>query len=745
MKKSSSFYNFVKKLNQKEEEKIINFKSMKDFFHYPSKYIKSENLLSYSISPKKLDSNNKEYSVILTNKKKQLENITNIIYEPKYIYNYQKNLNYNKNIPKITNMKNQESSESSFNNYNYKVGLNAPLSYNDISYNNSYTEFNEKPKINLKENNNKRINCNLLNEIHKNKLSNKIKSENNKILDYNIFLNVDTKKNLDLNNKEDNNNTSKKLKNDININRFNKEILYKKPNKNYSEIYKIRPKLNRSKTHNNKDEKSNINIEKKAINKPNLNNNNAKIKKLNKSPLNKNDNQGIFEKILIDLKYVKSAINKNSKHIIYNISNSKNYIKINNEYEKPKSHLNTPIINQNRNLKKFPEINESKQTSNSISLDFNDINSSRMKNNNIKIRNTYNLAKKCTSKKNKLLKMNYIKSILLNEENKKMEEIENKNNEEKNNIENIENINSESISYKSSSRAKNSSKDEKKDQNNIEKFDSENEEIIDKEKDVTTSTPKNTNNKNYLLKIIESRKQLTKNLEHKFEKPGINLYKRSQIYKANKELKTENLRRKLKEKENSEIQLKPKIDNKSKRLAKYNLPIYERLDYIEMKKQSGIQKIKNLIIKENEINETTINQKCEKYFDKNKFDKWLSSNDKWNKQKNYKVNKIKEKLNQQKLKDENFKFKPTIDKNSEKLFNKNKKLSKSPVTDRLFQKNNNKELLIKKEEMKRNLSFIPEINKEYKIRNQYYNFMEEDQAELYNELKDQVEKIEKKI
>ena len=164
-----------------------------------------------------------------------------------------------------------------------------------------------------------------------------------------------------------------------------------------------------------------------------------------------------------------------------------------------------------------------------------------------------------------------------------------------------------------------------------------------------------------------------------------------------------------------------------------------------MKKQSGIQKIKNLIIKENEINETTINQKCEKYFDKNKFDKWLSSNDKWNKQKNYKVNKIKEKLNQQKLKDENFKFKPTIDKNSEKLFNKNKKLSKSPVIDRLFQKNNNKELLIKKEEMKRNLSFIPEINKEYKIRNQYYNFMEEDQAELYNELKDQVEKSEKKI
>ena len=102
-------------------------------------------------------------------------------------------------------------------------------------------------------------------------------------------------------------------------------------------------------------------------------------------------------------------------------------------------------------------------------------------------------------------------------------------------------------------------------------------------------------------------------------------------------------------------------------------------------------------------------------------------------------------LNQQKLKDENFNFKPTIDKNSKKIFNKNKKLSKSPVIERLCKKNNSKELLLKEEEIKKNLSFIPEINKEYKISNQYYNFMEEDQAELYNELKEQVEKSEKRF
>ena len=109
------------------------------------------------------------------------------------------------------------------------------------------------------------------------------------------------------------------------------------------------------------------------------------------------------------------------------------------------------------------------------------------------------------------------------------------------------------------------------------------------------------------------------------------------------------------------------------------------------------------------------------------------------------MEKIKDILNQQKLKEENFKFKPTINKNSEKLFNKNKKLCKSTVVERLFPKNNNQESLIEKGEAKKNLSFIPEINKEYKINNHYYDFMEEDQVELYNELKEEVEKKEKKF
>ena len=59
-----------------------------------------------------------------------------------------------------------------------------------------------------------------------------------------------------------------------------------------------------------------------------------------------------------------------------------------------------------------------------------------------------------------------------------------------------------------------------------------------------------------------------------------------------------------------------------------------------------------------------------------------------------------------------------------------------------MKKNNNKEVLIKKE--KSALSFIPKINKEYQIRNQYYDFMEEDQAELFHELKEKLENVNKK-
>ena len=94
---------------------------------------------------------------------------------------------------------------------------------------------------------------------------------------------------------------------------------------------------------------------------------------------------------------------------------------------------------------------------------------------------------------------------------------------------------------------------------------------------------------------------------------------------------------------------------------------------------------------------------------------------------------------------EKYDFKPKIDKNSEKIFYNTHKLSKSPVIERLLKAKDHKDSIIKKIEEEEMLSFIPDINKDYEIKNEYYDFMDDDQAEIFNELKEKIENEEKKI
>ena len=750
MEKSNSFFKFINQLTPTKDQNQKTFNSMKEFFHHHFKNIKSENLLSY-ISPKnKLNSSKKEYSSILKQKKKKLDIISKMENKMNYNFKSQEKLN---NIEKITNKKDLKFPENNdFNfDYNYKVGLNAPLSYNDNMNNSSNREEKNNSrvsKINLKKNIDKNKKLNLLNENNRKEQKNKNNPKGNKKIDYNIFLNID-EKNPDLNNNKMNNNCNNHEKQKSYFNNNNKVIkgiFYKQIINNYSQIYSNKLKLRKDVTKENNINKNEmkilnnsnnyINVDEKKY-KKNIKNNNTQIKIVNNSS-KKKDNLGIFEKILIDLKYVKSAINKNNKNIVYNISNSRNYIKINNNLSKANNNSNTNFIQNDNKQSKNPKKNDSKLSSNSISIDYNDINSSRTSTKRIKIKNTYNLAKKCTDKKNKLLNKNNLKSTSkrkINIKEKIIEAEKNENKIENSNNENNMEINSESVSDNNSSKSDNNNEEYETENNN--------EVMINNQNNNKIQISQNYNNKDYLVKVFESRKQMSNNNENSNQIPGVNVYNRSQIYKTKSKIKTQNLRKKLEEKEFAEITNTPKINDKSKEISKYNLPIYERLDDIELKKQHDLKRIKDLIIKENEINETTINQKCDKNFNKKQFDKWLLSNDNWNKQKNSKMEKIKDILNQQKLKEENFKFKPTINKNSEKLFNNNEKLSKSPVVERLYKNNSKKEFFSKNDDIKKELSFIPEINKGYKISEQYYNFMEEDQAELYNELKDQVEKEEK--
>ena len=734
MKKENPFLSFINKLNIKEAKIDMKFDSMKEIFHCPSKQIKSSHLLNYFSSQNLMNNNiaNKEYSDILNKKKKKLNNISELYKSPDYFMDSKSNT-------KLKNIIILENNETSFN-YNNKVGLNAPLSYHDLSYNNSYIESNNSTKKNFTKVNNKKISYNIFKELLQEKKDKKSYNEKNDKYDYNIFLNVDSNKKLYFNNNKNNIktkkiNSNKKNSNSIvnDINKMKNQIKRQKVNKNYSQMYGQRKTLNKEANNINYNKNKNLNslilesdsIEMKKSNKSN----NIKIKVLNTNSKNKinkeinNDenaknNIGLFENLLIELRNVKSAINKEKSHTIYNISNSKNYIKIDKKENKINKRISTPNIYQNRNKNNVFKPNDSRYSSGNISINMDDINSSRNKSNNIHIKNTYNLTKKILDKKNKLLNINVAQ----------------------NNNENIEKLLSESSSIHVSSF------EEIKNEENNGK--SKVNQINDIKKNLTTKTPQNKNIKSnhlpreYLIQIFEARKSITNDSEYIPKIPAINIYKREQIYKKNKEMKIENLRQKIIEKEISEIQDTPKINDNSKRISKNNLPIYERLEEIEKKKTLDLKKIKDIMIKENEINETTINQKCEKNFDKNNFNKWLILNSEWNKKKNGKIEKLKDSINNELENDENFNFIPVIDKNSEKIFNKNENLSKSHLIDRLLKKNNNKEALIKKE--KSALSFIPKINKEYQIRNQYYDFMEEDQAELFHELKEKLENVNKK-
>ncbi len=106
---------------------------------------------------------------------------------------------------------------------------------------------------------------------------------------------------------------------------------------------------------------------------------------------------------------------------------------------------------------------------------------------------------------------------------------------------------------------------------------------------------------------------------------------------------------------------------------------------------------------------------------------------------------MKNKINQEKIEEESFTFKPVINKNSEKIFYKSYIYSKYPVIDRLLKAVETKQESINKIKNKESFNFIPNVNKQYTIRENYYEFMKENQAELFNELKEKLENEEKEL
>ena len=219
------------------------------------------------------------------------------------------------------------------------------------------------------------------------------------------------------------------------------------------------------------------------------------------------------------------------------------------------------------------------------------------------------------------------------------------------------------------------------------------------------------------------------------------IYKREMALMKKKELKLEEIRKKEMEEENSELTYKPKINTKSEKLAKNKIPIYKRLKQIEIEKNIKMEKIKENINKSEKNKNFNLNQdynyqnNVKNKFNEEDFKNWLISNENWNVKKNIKLNNIKEEVKkEQEFHEEGpFQFKPKINKNSEKLFKSNYILSSIPASERLCYGTESKEDFSKRILKEEKRDFIPEINKNYPISDKYYDFMKQDQFQIYCE------------
>lgn len=218
------------------------------------------------------------------------------------------------------------------------------------------------------------------------------------------------------------------------------------------------------------------------------------------------------------------------------------------------------------------------------------------------------------------------------------------------------------------------------------------------------------------------------NLKNKF-----NVYEKEMALKIKKEIKLEQLRQEKIKKELSEMKNKPTINKTSIKMSKNNIPIYKRLNEINEHYKENINKIREEMNFEKEMREIekydNIYKNNDKYNEPLNFNKWINKNNEWENQRKMKLELLKDEIEEFEGDDE-LKFKPEINKNSERIVrSKGEDFSK-----RIFVSRDNKNSFVQKHLKDNKPTFTPKINKKFKIRNDYYNFMNENQVEIYYQL-----------
>ena len=704
MNKSNSLSD---EISNKDKDNLI-FDSMKEVLHFPSKQIRSNSLLNCFTTNKFLEAlktpRTSEYSKLLSQKKEQLKNLSKISIDNSFMSYKFKNQNQKNKSKSSISDRNTFNIDSVTTGYKYdiinsdiscdhnnKVGLNAPLSFREMK-NNNYL-FLEK-------------------NIHKNNSTN----------NYNIY--DDIKKIL--NNKKNNYSFLHKIKNNEGID--SKRSFNCSKNNNNSNI-----SLSSIKSKKYSKSKNNFNNLKTLVNNNKKTKNNYIIITKNKKNKNKTVEQNknynaFFESLLSNLKIK----NKKTKNINYN-----NLYPIHNSKNKNSNNNIANISGEKSNKNKKVKPNESVTSSGTISMDF--INSSTTINNNNRINNNYNLTKKFIANKNNHFKINLQKSSA--------SPLPSVNNTSK--TQSLQKSPTYSTTGRTKEQTKRSIYKAKQTNNNDNTKRCKTPLNTKKQRSIYTSTTnKSTNRKRN--KSIDDNYYYNKCLKNKNFKGKINpfmdIYNRELLLKYKKEKKLEEMRRQELADEMLEVRKMPMINELSRKISKNNLPIYRRNNEMKNRKNNRTDKIKEIIITEKEITENTINDRrfAKNNFNKKNFDRWLMSNQSWIMKKNSKIEKIKNSIDEEISEVEDYTFKPNIDKNSEKIFYQNCLYSKYPVVERL---------LLPKESSSLNKSkyeeilptFVPEINRNYHIRDNYYEFMGENQAEIFKELKEIINNKEKKF
>jgi hypothetical protein len=213
------------------------------------------------------------------------------------------------------------------------------------------------------------------------------------------------------------------------------------------------------------------------------------------------------------------------------------------------------------------------------------------------------------------------------------------------------------------------------------------------------------------------------NLKNKF-----NVYEKEMALKIKKEIKLEQLRQEKIKNELREMKKKPTINKTSIKMSKNNIPIYKRLNQINEHYQENLNKIREEMDFEREIKDMESYRLNEKYT-KQDFQNWINRNNQWEKQRKIRLEQLKDEIEEFEADDE-LKFKPEINKKSEKIVrNKGEDFIK-----RIYISSNNKNNFVQKKLKESQPTFTPQINKNYKIRDKYYDFMNTNQFEIYNQL-----------